>query len=563
MSILLAHLPRGEIDRTDRSGATALYLACHRRQLAVVAALVGRGADVNVAAGNGVSPLGACVMVGAYDCAQVLLEAKACVEAGPKASKCTPLHQAVHMADYEMTRLLLDHGADVGLGDADGCTALHIACRHRHNLLVELLLEHCPEAVDLVDRTGATALYEAAANGFADTVWLLCEVGGARVDLSNSKGATPLSIACCMNHPAVVAILLAQGADATTVSVNGWTPLTIAAALGFAEVVRLLGRSNPVSLAALGPSGRTPIELAAHNGHPKVIEVLVGELGADPKEAARAMLFQTSKSAQAPPLGVEASAGALRVLTENLGIDLASLIGPDAYGSHLVSCLMAAGCPKQLLQFVPYENAGPSGPLGLTPTQVAALVEVAEVAEGEKPAAVAAVDPLLTRCPISFDPLTTAVCTVDGHSFNREAISEWLKRSSRSPFTNMPLASKALTPNILLQRYTRAVASGAPPPGLLCAGTGQPLGQDAVIASDGMTYSGAFLEQWMARGLGYSPVLGTQWRLGHDWCAPNYSVRKIVASQRGETPRPAAELPEKPMLSSPPTSLKRKRDATM
>lgn len=547
-----------------------MYLACHRRHLAVVAALVARGADVNIAAGNGVSPLGVCVMVGAYECAQVLLEARACVAAGPKASKCTPLHQAVHMADYEMTKLLLDHGADVGLGDADGSTALHIACRHRHNILVELLMDQCPYAVNLVDGTGATAMYEAAASGFADTVWLLAEVGGAQVNIPNSKGATPLSIACCMNHPAVVAVLLAHGADATTVSMNGWTPLTIAAALGFSDIVRLIGRYNPQSLAALGPSGRSPIELAAHNGHFKVIEVLVGELGADPKEAAKAMLFQTSRSAQAPPLGVEASAGALRVLTENLGIDLATMIGPDSLGSHLASCLMAAGCPKQLLHFVPYENAGPSGPLGLTPAQVAALVEVPsegekqphqqrqEQQEQEQEQQVQAVDPLLTRCPISFDPLTTAVCTVDGHSFNKEAISQWLKRSARSPLTNMPLESKALTPNILLQRYVRAVANGGRLPSFVCAGSGQPLGQEAVIASDGLTYSSTFLEQWMARGLGYSPVLGTQWRQGVAWSAPNYAIRKIIAAQdgAGDAGGSGGGVGEKVKLSNP---LKRKR----
>jgi hypothetical protein len=42
-------------------------------------------------------------------------------------------------------------------------------------------------------------------------------------------------------------------------------------------------------------------------------------------------------------------------------------------------------------------------------------------------------------CPISLDLATEAVCSVEGHTYDRTALSEWLSRNPRSPLTNLPL----------------------------------------------------------------------------------------------------------------------------
>jgi len=50
-------------------------------------------------------------------------------------------------------------------------------------------------------------------------------------------------------------------------------------------------------------------------------------------------------------------------------------------------------------------------------------------------------------CPITRDLMTDPVICSDGHTYERYAIEEWLRSSSRSPKTNQRLASRELIPN--------------------------------------------------------------------------------------------------------------------
>lgn len=62
------------------------------------------------------------------------------------------------------------------------------------------------------------------------------------------------------------------------------------------------------------------------------------------------------------------------------------------------------------------------------------------------------------------------MCTADGHCFERAAIEQWMaqRRGQRSavpsPLTNLPLASRALTPNTalrcLVERLQQLVEEG-------------------------------------------------------------------------------------------------------
>lgn len=59
-------------------------------------------------------------------------------------------------------------------------------------------------------------------------------------------------------------------------------------------------------------------------------------------------------------------------------------------------------------------------------------------------------------CPILHTLMTDPVSTVDGHTFEREAIAKWLEQHSTSPLTGLRLASKALTPNHSLRSLAEA-----------------------------------------------------------------------------------------------------------
>ena len=59
-------------------------------------------------------------------------------------------------------------------------------------------------------------------------------------------------------------------------------------------------------------------------------------------------------------------------------------------------------------------------------------------------------------CPITADIMTDPVSTSDGFSYEREAITEWLRTKDTSPKTGTKLESKALIPNHLVRSLIRA-----------------------------------------------------------------------------------------------------------
>jgi len=61
-------------------------------------------------------------------------------------------------------------------------------------------------------------------------------------------------------------------------------------------------------------------------------------------------------------------------------------------------------------------------------------------------------------CPILRKLMSDPVSTTDGHTYERDAIRQWLAAHDTSPLTGLRLASKALTPNHSLRSLARAFA---------------------------------------------------------------------------------------------------------
>ena len=59
-------------------------------------------------------------------------------------------------------------------------------------------------------------------------------------------------------------------------------------------------------------------------------------------------------------------------------------------------------------------------------------------------------------CPITAEIMTDPVCTMDGFTYERAAITEWLRTNSTSPSTGALLESTTLIPNHLVRSLLRA-----------------------------------------------------------------------------------------------------------
>ena len=59
-------------------------------------------------------------------------------------------------------------------------------------------------------------------------------------------------------------------------------------------------------------------------------------------------------------------------------------------------------------------------------------------------------------CPITAEIMTDPVCTSDGFTYERAAITEWLRTKDTSPKTGAKLESTMLFPNLSLRSVIRA-----------------------------------------------------------------------------------------------------------
>ena len=131
-----------------------------------------------------------------------------------------------------------------------------------------------PDVVKEADGGGSTALMHAASRGNIGAVELLL-AAKAPVDSKNRRGATALVWA--LGDPAKVKLLLAAGADPRIKTVEGRTPLHVAAGQSaLPEVARMLIEKG-ADVNAMDVAGMTPLHLAAGGGGIEIVGMLLAK----------------------------------------------------------------------------------------------------------------------------------------------------------------------------------------------------------------------------------------------------------------------------------------------
>lgn len=197
----------------------ALISAARGGDLLEVRRLLGLGASVTVADGNGETALIAAARARHLEVAEVLIAAGADVNAQDRADESAYLLATSEVGSdaraLAFLRLTLRNGADIrSLDSYKGTGLIRAADRGYVNIVQELLTTRI--AIDHVNRLGWTALLEAIILGGGDAahteVVRILVAAGADVNLGDGDGVSPLQHAVSRGHGEIAAILRTAGA---------------------------------------------------------------------------------------------------------------------------------------------------------------------------------------------------------------------------------------------------------------------------------------------------------------------------------------------------------------
>ena len=267
------------VNARTKSGETPLNQAVWWSKHRLATALLDAGADVDAMNVNGRTPLHFAAHRGVDEATRVLLAAGATVDPPRRGNTPSPLLTAVRSKEERIALLLIEHGADVGVGEDSGATLLALAEENGlYEVAVRILVRD--DSFE-VDDPSAMLPAAVAADAFS-TVSRLLEDGGdvnVKVDDWWYNEASLLHVAAVHDSVSVARLLLDRGIDPDSRDGDGATPLHRAAWAGNHEIgAMLLDRGASVN--ARTEDELTPLHETAHGMEPETAALLL-ERGAD------------------------------------------------------------------------------------------------------------------------------------------------------------------------------------------------------------------------------------------------------------------------------------------
>ena len=423
------------------------------------------------------------------------------------------LHATATVDQLEITKELLHRGASVDLPTTLGLTALMAAAQNGHLSTLLLLLQHGANP-NFENIYGGTPLMSAAYQGHEACVQALLRAG-SNTELVDSNDKNALQWAEAQGHVAITKLLRqhARSAHASCISLGvGGVDLCAAAPLAWqwAMLCVLLLVANCAILApeaeaqarsnkkpkkknkagragAAAAAGNEPTNEApptAEPAPPPASVLMTAVSAAERRESAlRAAVAGDGLGAEA-----HAQCNKIQAQPDEAEHEAKQVVAVQA--ARLAAAERAREVAekqaRQVGELAPAASKARDEPAAAATaeataaattaaTNMADALERAMAERGERgssgaarpssEASEAAEVPEGFVCSITAEIMTDPVTTVDGFTYERAAITEWLRSKDTSPFTGATLESKALIPNLALRSMIRSFVEARSRPG--------------------------------------------------------------------------------------------------
>ncbi|KYK61738.1 Ankyrin repeat protein nuc-2 [Drechmeria coniospora] len=189
------------------------------------------------------------------------------------------LHQATIYGKHYVLDWALGAGVAVDRTDVYGRVPLHYASLHGRLRMLEVLLDACPDTINLIDHDNFTPLIHSIIHGHLDCIEHLL-ARSARIDPASDSDHVPLNLACEHGSEPVVELLLRHGAKIVA-DAEGLYPQHLVARSGKTSQLLLLLKQYGADLDQIDKLyGWTPLVHAASEGNVDCLQALL-KVGVD------------------------------------------------------------------------------------------------------------------------------------------------------------------------------------------------------------------------------------------------------------------------------------------
>ena len=299
----------------------------------IVRYLITKGANVNSPDSDGWTPIWIAARDGRTELLRMLAEAGANVDTACGENQFTPLHVSACYSD--ITRVLLEYGADINIAAEESGTALDYAIKSNYPKTVKMILEVSKKKPDLTLESTQRATRNAVSRGYLDVVTMLLEAG-ANVNIVDDDNTSLLSYAMTLDKADIVRSLLEYRPDLSLRDGNDKTALHYIGLKTPVASVRLVVNAGG-KLDAFDKSRHTPLIHSIWLENQEVFEYLLA------KEINLATLSQASFDGAGTPLHHACGWGTTKMVEMLLdrGSDI-NLACSGIYGTPLLASTLHA-----------------------------------------------------------------------------------------------------------------------------------------------------------------------------------------------------------------------------